>query len=81
MIPLPPATWIYLACCATDMRKGFDGAAVLVQQVLEQISLAGRSVRTANSSIRPVVKRERDLRLASRCAPPGAVSTARLTPR
>ena len=30
------ATRIYLACGVTDMRKGFDGLAVLVQQVLEQ---------------------------------------------
>src|SRR3546814_18442 len=29
MIPLPPTTRIYLACGATDMRKGFDGLAVL----------------------------------------------------
>jgi hypothetical protein len=35
MIPLPPTTRIYLACGATDMRKGLDGLAVLVQQVLE----------------------------------------------
>jgi len=26
---------VFLACGATDMRKGFDGLAVLVQQVLE----------------------------------------------
>ena len=32
----PPSTRIYLACGVTDMRKGFDGLAVLVQQVLEQ---------------------------------------------
>jgi transposase len=36
MIPLPPSTRIYLACGATDMRKGFGGLAVLTQQVLEQ---------------------------------------------
>ena len=36
MIPLPSTTRIFLACGATDMRKGFDGLAVLVQQVLEQ---------------------------------------------
>ena len=36
MIPLPPSTRVYLACGTTDMRKGFDGLAVLVQQVLEQ---------------------------------------------
>ena len=35
MIPLPPLTRIFLACGATDMRKGFDGLAVLVQQALE----------------------------------------------
>lgn len=42
MIPLPlpafagtGATRIYLACGTTDMRKGFDGLAVLVQQALE----------------------------------------------
>ena len=36
MIPLSPKTRIYLACGTTDMRKGFDGLAVLVQQVLEK---------------------------------------------
>jgi transposase len=29
-------TKVWLACGVTDMRKGFDGLAVLVQQVLEQ---------------------------------------------
>lgn len=41
MIPLPPSTRIYLACGATDMRKGFDGLAVLAQQVLEQSPHSG----------------------------------------
>ena len=41
MIPLPPSTRIYLACGATDMRKGFDGLAVLVQQALEQSPHSG----------------------------------------
>ena len=36
MIPLPPSTRIYLACGATDMRKGFNGLAVLAQEVLHQ---------------------------------------------
>lgn len=36
MIPLSSLTRIFLACGATDMRKGFDGLAVLVQQVLQQ---------------------------------------------
>jgi transposase len=35
MIALAPSTRIFLACGATDMRKGFDGLAVLVQQALE----------------------------------------------
>lgn len=30
-----PPTRIFLACGATDMRKGFDGLAVLVQQQLQ----------------------------------------------
>ena len=30
----PPGTRVYLACGATDMRKGFDGLAAQVQAVL-----------------------------------------------
>ena len=36
MIPQPTSTRIFLACGVTDMRKGFDGLAVLVQQVLQE---------------------------------------------
>lgn len=36
MIPLPPSARVYLACGATDMRKGIDGLAVLAQQVLAE---------------------------------------------
>ena len=36
MIPLSPSTCIYLACGATDMRKGFNGLAVLAQPVLHK---------------------------------------------
>jgi transposase len=32
---LPAGVRVYLACGATDMRKGFDGLAALVQKVLE----------------------------------------------
>ena len=35
MFLLPPLTRIFLACGATDMRKGFDGLAVLVHQALQ----------------------------------------------
>ncbi|GHH19500.1 hypothetical protein GCM10008023_26690 [Sphingomonas glacialis] len=41
MIPRPPSTRIFLACGATDMRKGFDGLAVLVQQILQQSPHSG----------------------------------------
>ena len=30
---LPPADQVYLACGFTDMRKGFDGLAALVQKI------------------------------------------------
>ena len=41
MIALPSSARIYLACGATDMRKGFDGLAVLVQQSLKQSPHSG----------------------------------------
>jgi len=34
--PAPLPTRVFLACGVTDMRKGFDGLAVLVQQVLAE---------------------------------------------
>ena len=34
MIALPSGGRIYLACGHTDMRRGFDGLAVMVQEVL-----------------------------------------------
>lgn len=36
MNPTPLPTRVFLACGVTDRRKGFDGLAVLVQQVLAQ---------------------------------------------
>jgi transposase len=41
MIPLPLSKRIFLACGATDMRKDFDGLAVMTQQVLEQSPHSG----------------------------------------
>ncbi len=35
-VPVPLPTRVFLACGVTDMRKGFDGLAVLVQQALAQ---------------------------------------------
>ena len=45
-LPFPAMTGtgpvkVWLACGATDMRKGFDGLAVLVQQALEQSPHSG----------------------------------------
>ena len=36
MISIPAGSRIFLACGYTDMRRGFDGLAVLVQQVVHQ---------------------------------------------
>ena len=36
MISPSPSTRIYLACGATDMRKGFNGLAVMAQEVLRK---------------------------------------------
>ena len=35
------ATRIFLACGTTDMRKGFDGLAVMAQQALKQSPHSG----------------------------------------
>ena len=36
MIPVPAVTRVWLAAGHTDMRKGFDGLAVLVQETLKR---------------------------------------------
>jgi len=36
MIPMPSGVQVWLASGHTDMRKGFDGLAVLVQEVLKR---------------------------------------------
>ena len=41
MIQLPTSTRIFLACGATDMRKGFDGLAALVQSTLSANPFCG----------------------------------------
>jgi transposase len=41
MIGLPAATRVWLAPGATDMRKGFDGLAMLIQQVLRRDPFSG----------------------------------------
>jgi transposase len=42
MITPPPGVRIWLAAGVTDMRKGFDGLAVLVQQQLGKDPFAGQ---------------------------------------
>ena len=41
MIGLPAATRVWLAPGATDMRKGFDGLAMLIQTVLQRDPFSG----------------------------------------
>jgi transposase len=41
MLHPPPGTRVFLACGVTDMRKGFDGLAALVQMVLAQDPYGG----------------------------------------
>ena len=41
MIPVPASTKIWLAAGATDMRKGFNGLAVLAEKVLEKDPYSG----------------------------------------
>ena len=41
MIPVPAGVRIYLAMGATDMRKGFDGLALVVQEVLKKDPYSG----------------------------------------
>ena len=41
MITVPAGVRIYLACGATDMRKGFDSLSVMAQEVLKHDPFAG----------------------------------------
>jgi transposase len=41
MIPAPSGARVWLAAGHTDMRKGFDGLALLVQETLKAIRIAG----------------------------------------
>ncbi len=47
MIPFPSGTRVWLATGHTDMRRGMNGLALQVQEVLEQDpSIAARSIRS-----------------------------------
>jgi transposase len=41
MIPIPAGAQIWVACGATDMRRGFDGLAMMVQDVLKRSPYCG----------------------------------------
>jgi len=41
MISVPPGVRVCLACGTTDMRKGMDGLAMVVQQVLSEDPFGG----------------------------------------
>jgi transposase len=48
MIPLGPATRVYLAAGATDLRKGFEGLSGLVRHQLKENPLSGHLFVFAN---------------------------------
>jgi transposase len=48
MIPLSPATRIYLAAGATDLRKGFEGLSDLVKHQFKEDPLSGHLFVFAN---------------------------------
>lgn len=55
MIALPGGTRIWLACGVTDMRKGFDGLAAIVQmQLAEDPFLCGANRYVSRPPERPV---------------------------
>ena len=60
MIGLPAGTRIWLAAGVTDMRKGFDGLAALVQTQLHEDAFAGHPVRIRRK------RTQRDASLVSR---------------
>jgi transposase len=47
-IPTPSGTWVWLAIAHTDMRKGFDGFALLVQETLRRDPHNGQHIRCSS---------------------------------
>ena len=50
MIPVPSGVRVWLATGHTDMRKGFDGLALLVQETAQAQSAQWPSVRVSRPS-------------------------------
>jgi hypothetical protein len=82
MIPVPSGVRVWLAAGHTDMRKGFDGLAVTVQETLRRDRTAGICSCSAAGAGIPGTPRHRSWGMSFRSAPtvkalsPVAVSTA-----
>lgn len=50
MLPIATGLQVFLAAGATDLRKGFDGLAALVESVIEQDPLSGHVFAFCNRS-------------------------------
>jgi hypothetical protein len=62
MIPVPSGVQVWLATGHTDMRKGFDGLAVLVQETLKRNpTTASRSLLGIFAEYETNLRRERQL--------------------
>jgi transposase len=46
MIPVPTGTKIWVACGPNDMQRGFDGLAMMVQNVLQRSGTAANEGRS-----------------------------------
>jgi hypothetical protein len=53
MIPVPPGVRVWLATGRTDMRKGFDGLALMVQETLKRDPMA--DISSSSRSPRPTI--------------------------
>jgi transposase len=59
MIPAPSGARVWLAAGHTDMRKGFDGLALLVQETLKRDPHSTHPVETADGVVRCRIGRRR----------------------
>ena len=57
MIPVPSGAQVWLATGHTDMRRGFDGLALMVQEKLRPMALYSVRDRSFNSQINELAPR------------------------
>ena len=69
MIPVPSGVQVWLATGHTDMRKGFDGLALLVQEKLKQI-VAGLSDEGLSVTLRLATRAKRSAPISKTIAMP-----------